>query len=122
MKKTTIMLIILLSFLFSAEQVFSKCISGNCKNGKGVYQMKNGSRYEGEFKDGKFHGKGTYFFFNGSRYEGYWENGEMSGKGTWHYANGMKLKGTFSKAITVQSNALNSSVDLNIRGNVVKSK
>ncbi len=97
MKKTTIMLIILLSFLFSAEQVFSKCISGNCKNGKGVYQMKNGSRYEGEFKDGKFHGKGTYFFFNGSRYEGYWENGEMSGKGTWHYANGMKLEGTFSK-------------------------
>jgi len=33
-----------------------------------------------------------------------------------------KIKGTFSKAITVQSNALNSSVDLNIRGNVVKSK
>jgi hypothetical protein len=33
-----------------------------------------------------------------------------------------KIKGSFSKTITVQSNALNPSVDLNIRGNVVKTK
>lgn len=33
-----------------------------------------------------------------------------------------KIKGLFSKIITVQSNALNPSVDLNIRGNVVKTK
>lgn len=33
-----------------------------------------------------------------------------------------KIKGSFSKTITVQSNALNPSVDLNIRGSVVKTK
>ena len=31
-------------------------------SGKGCYIFNNGDRYEGEFKDGKFHGKGEYYF------------------------------------------------------------
>jgi hypothetical protein len=33
-----------------------------------------------------------------------------------------KIKGAFSKTITVQSNAVSASVDLKIRGNVIKSR
>lgn len=38
--------------------------------GFGVYVMKNGSRYEGEFKNSLKHGVGTERFCNGETYVG----------------------------------------------------
>ena len=32
----------------------------------------DGDRYEGEWKDGKYHGKGEYFHADGAQYNGDW--------------------------------------------------
>ena len=56
----------------------------------------DGSKYQGEWKDGKPHGKGTYTFKsgdslrNGSTYQGDWENGFRNGYGTYTWSDGHK--------------------------------
>jgi len=80
----------------NTSNLYARCTAGNCINGKGTFLYPNGSRYEGEFKEGSFHGEGIYYFFNGSQYQGTWKEGKMSGQGTWRYANGMKMKGSFT--------------------------
>ena len=43
---------------------------------KGVlYIWENGTRYMGEWKDGKKHGQGTFTFPDGEIYEGEWKDG-----------------------------------------------
>ena len=37
--------------------------------------FEDGSSYEGELLNYKFHGTGTYFFANGDQYEGSWNDG-----------------------------------------------
>ena len=45
---------------------FAECIKGDCINGYGTYTYANGSKYVGEWKDGKENGQGTYTFANGT--------------------------------------------------------
>mgnify|MGYP000863757590 FL=1 len=47
------------------------------KNGKGYLYLNDGSKYEGEFKDGLITGKGTYFEQGKIVAEGVWMNGEL---------------------------------------------
>ena len=55
-------------------------------HGQGVYTEKDGSRYEGEFKQGKRHGYGVYTnVHDGSTYRGYWEDGMRHGYGELTY-------------------------------------
>jgi hypothetical protein len=47
-------------------------------NGKGVFTWSDGSKYEGDWKDGKRHGKGIhgihgYTWSDGSKFEGDWK-------------------------------------------------
>ena len=49
--------------------------------GKGIHYYNNGSRYEGDFRNGKKEGKGKYIYNNGDRYEGDWKNDIKEGKG-----------------------------------------
>ena len=53
----------------------------------------DGSKYVGEFKDGKYNGQGTFYFEDGSRYVGEWKDGKKSGRGTLNYENGSKYSG-----------------------------
>lgn len=111
--------LILFSFLFN-EEGWGQCVSGNCKDGRGIYVFKSQERYEGEWKNSLMNGTGKYYFANGGIYEGQWRNGkthgqgrrtskdgsyyegefqdgEETGKGTYVSARGTVKKGTFTK-------------------------
>jgi hypothetical protein len=81
--------IVLTSYPAAAAE--TGCIQGDCQNATGIMAFQNGSRYEGEFKDGKYSGRGTFYFANGSVYEGEYENGRYHGQGTFTYANGSRI-------------------------------
>jgi len=51
------------------------------RHGRGVFTFANGSRYEGDFRDGKFDGRGVYTFADGDRYEGEVRDGRANGRG-----------------------------------------
>ena len=54
MKSATLVLIVTLSMGGQLLAQTETCSRGDCKNGPGTLQLPNGSRYEGEFKNGKF--------------------------------------------------------------------
>ena len=56
---------------------FAECIKGDCNNGYGTYTYANGSKYVGEWKDGKENGQGTYTFANGTVDKGIWKNNKL---------------------------------------------
>ena len=82
-----------LVFLSLSFTIHSQCISGDCKNGKGVYKWKDGDKYDGGWKDGKFHGKGTYFYSNGSTFLGMYKQGKKHGEGVYIDAKGKHFEG-----------------------------
>ena len=45
-------------------------------NGQGTYIYPNGEKYEGDWKNGKYHGHGTYSWSNGNKYVGEWKDDE----------------------------------------------
>ncbi len=66
----------------------SGCLNGDCKEGQGVYAYPDGSKYEGNFSNGKFAGQGTFTFPNGDAYTGGFKENYPHGQGTRTYANG----------------------------------
>lgn len=63
------------------------CLSGDCKNGTGVFAYPDGSKYEGDFKNEKLEGQGTFFFVNGDKYTGNFKENYPDGQGTRQYAD-----------------------------------
>jgi len=58
------------------------------KHGQGAHTQANGNKYVGEFKDDKRHGQGTYNWKDGRIWVGEWENGELSGYAITYDASG----------------------------------
>jgi len=56
---------------------FAECIKGDCNNGYGTYTYANGSKYVGEWKDGKFHGQGNLTYIDGTVEKGIWKDGNI---------------------------------------------
>ena len=86
------LLIIFISILLLSCPLF-----GQSKKKDLLYIWENGSRYVGEWKDGKKHGQGTYTYANGDKYVGGWKKGLRHGKGTFTHANGKIEEGIWKK-------------------------
>ncbi len=94
---------IALTFLFLAISLhtYSQC-SGDCKNGYGEYKWSDGDRYEGEWKEGKFHGKGKYFYSNGATFSGTYLQGKKHGEGIFVDAKGKDFEGVWENGKRIE--------------------
>ncbi|MDP7606329.1 MAG: MORN motif precursor, partial [SAR324 cluster bacterium] len=81
------LLLITLSILLTSSPLFGQ------ETGV-LYLWENGTKYMGEWKDGKKHGQGTKTWSDGE-YVGKWKNGEYHGQGTLTLLNGDKYEGKF---------------------------
>ena len=92
--KNLLLVILVLPFISFGQKV---CISGNCVNGQGTctYADIPGSKYVGEFMNGKKNGQGTYTWADGAKYVGGWMDGKMHGQGTFTKDDGAIVKGLF---------------------------
>lgn len=73
----------------------AQCISGNCKDGNGVYLYKDKSRYEGPFINNEPTGKGKIYYASGSVFEGSLIAGLKSGFGKYKYYTDDYYEGAF---------------------------
>lgn len=64
--------------------------------GKGVFKFKNGSVYDGEYKNNRKHGAGKYIK-DMKVYEGNWQNGIRQGQGFLTNETGQGIKGYWYK-------------------------
>lgn len=69
------------------------CLSGNCRNGNGIFAYPDGGTYKGSFANSRPEGWGQYDYFNGDQYLGEFKRGLRDGKGTLKLKNGSQLKG-----------------------------
>jgi len=60
----------------------SGCLAGDCKNGPGTFAYPDGSKYDGNFANGKFDGEGIFSFANGDSYTGSFKENYPDGHGT----------------------------------------
>jgi len=92
-------ILILLVGLFWCGNAYAGCIKGDCNNGQGTFTWTSGelagSKYVGEYKDGKWHGQGTYTYASGTKYVGEFKNNSFHGHATVTFANGSKYVGEF---------------------------
>jgi hypothetical protein len=65
-------------------------------NCQGTYTFTDGSKYVGEWKDGKQNGQGAYTFPDGTKYVGGFKDGQRKdGQGTMTFPDGSKYVGEF---------------------------
>lgn len=95
----------------------SGCVSGNCRNGQGVFGYADGSRYEGYFKNGKPDLNGTFYYPNGDKYVGSFVNGQPNGKGRLYHTNGKTLMGFWKDGEYVGENDPNQVIAGCVSGN-----
>lgn len=99
-KFASIFILLLFSFLLSAQ-----CVEGDCVNGDGRLINLDSNIYVGSFSDGKLEGKGVCYFSWGARYVGEWSNGFFNGEGTYFYTNGKIETGIWKDGLLVEQQA-----------------
>jgi len=65
------------------------------RHGQGTYTLADGEKYVGEWKDGLPNGQGTVTYADGDKYVGEWKDGKRHGQGTDTYAGGGKYVGEY---------------------------
>ena len=82
----------------------AQCVSGDCKNGKGIYLFPSGAKYIGNFKNGECEGIGVCYYTDGSKYQGMWHARFPEGHGIKTYADGTVRNGYWKKGKPVDEN------------------
>merc|ERR1712060_551821 len=73
------------------------------KNGLGIMNYADGSKYHGSWKHGKREGQGSFFYANGDIYAGEWVAGKKHGVGTYIYtATGSEVVGTWENGVMTE--------------------
>ena len=98
------------------------CVTQYCKTGLGYYTYKDGSRWVGEFHDGKPNGNGICYYADNRRYEGEWKRNVPSGTGFMYMPNGEVYGGKWEKGILVRQDKLNIETETVIKNEVAESK
>jgi hypothetical protein len=87
--------LVLTVLIFTSFSLLGQCIKGNCNNGQGTYVFKSGSKYSGNFKNGRIYKFGTLYFSDGKIYKGQWLNQRRHGSGVMKYLDGSVYSGAF---------------------------
>ena len=98
-----------------AQTALPSCVGKDARrwtNCQGTHQFANGDRYEGEFRDGKFHGWGSYFHqannpFRGDKYTGQFVNGARHGAGRYTASSGEVLEGLWTAGAFSRAEKIN---------------
>ena len=69
------------------------------EHGQGIFIWADGEEYIGQWMNGKKHGQGTYTYPSGAKYVGQWKNGEKHGRGTYTYPSGAKYVGEYQNGV-----------------------
>lgn len=67
-----------------------KCVEGDCKNGQGIMEYPNDTKYVGTFRYGNISGEGIYLWRNGEALSGNFEHGQLK-KGDHIYPDGSRI-------------------------------
>ena len=86
------------------EKTQTGCVSGDCRNGKGIYIYPSGAIYIGEFKNGEIHGVGVCYYSDDRKYQGNWVHRYPEGKGTMTYPDNTSRTGNWKKGQPVDDN------------------
>lgn len=84
----------------------SGCLSGDCKDGSGIFAYPDGSKYEGQFSNGKFQGEGIFYFANGDKYAGQFENNFPHGSGVRVHNDGSREVGEWNQGEFIGSSVV----------------
>ena len=69
------------------------------EHGQGIFIWADGEEYIGQWMNGKKHGRGTYTYPSGSKYVGQWMNGKKHGQGTYTYPSGDEYVGEHQNGV-----------------------
>lgn len=75
------------------------CTQGDCINGYGTDVLPDGSKYVGQFADGKRNGQGDVTYSDGSMYKGQWADNLPNGQGIKLQADGVQYSGKFKNGL-----------------------
>lgn len=84
---------------FQADKPLSRCdceLAGGKIGERAVVAYTDGSRYDGQFRDNRFHGHGIVQYANGMRYDGEFRDGLPNGYGTFT-GNGQTFAGNWTR-------------------------
>ena len=95
---------IILSILFvRPTSSFGQCLSGDCKEGDGIYIYSDKSIFIGNYYNGKANGFGTCYYSTGAKYVGEWYEHEYHGEGTYFFPDGSIENGTWEYGAIAKS-------------------
>jgi len=86
--------------IFEENYTYNGCVNyEGIPNGKGEWIQPNGLKYDGMFKDYKFHGYGVLTSPDGSVYKGNFDEGKPQGQGVLISISGHKYVGSFKNGM-----------------------